>query len=141
MPERIPPGQFETALDRQIREAQDRGAFDDLPGAGKPIPDLDAPHDEMWWLKQLVRREKVSVLPPSLVLRKEVEDIGSTVAQLRSEAAVREVVADLNARIVAAIRTPPPGPPVTVRPVDVEQVVAEWRDPRGRLAVGTDEER
>lgn len=121
---------FDTALDRQIREAQERGAFDDLAGAGKPIPDLDAPHDEMWWVKQLMRREKVSVLPPSLVLRKEVDDVAQTVSTLRTESAVRALVAELNARIAAATRTPPPGPPLNLRPLDVAQVVQDWRDQR-----------
>ncbi len=119
---------FETALDRQIREAQERGAFDDLPGAGKPIPDLDSPHDEMWWVKQLMRREKVSLLPPSLVLRKEVEDVGQTVSAMRTESAVREFVAGLNARIAAATRNPPPGPPLNLRPLDAERVVQGWRE-------------
>lgn len=118
---------FETALDRQIREAQERGAFDDLPGAGKPIPDLDAPRDELWWVKQLMRREKVSLLPPSLALRKEVEDVGQTVSAMRTESAVRELVAGLNARIAAATRTPPPGPPLNLRSLDAERVVRDWR--------------
>ncbi len=44
MTERKPPGvSFETWIDKQIREAADRGEFDNLPGAGKPIPDLDKP--------------------------------------------------------------------------------------------------
>jgi hypothetical protein len=28
---------FESALDRQIRAAEERGEFDDLPGKGKPL--------------------------------------------------------------------------------------------------------
>jgi hypothetical protein len=44
MTERKPPGmRYEDWIERQIREAQERGAFDDLPGAGKPIPGLDRP--------------------------------------------------------------------------------------------------
>jgi len=65
MTERKPPGVgFETWVERQLREAAERGAFDDLPGAGKPIPDLDKPHDELWWVKQKLRRENFSYLPP-----------------------------------------------------------------------------
>ena len=30
--------QWESAVDQQIREAQERGDFDDLPGKGKPLP-------------------------------------------------------------------------------------------------------
>ncbi|GLZ01820.1 hypothetical protein Acsp02_90710 [Actinoplanes sp. NBRC 103695] len=28
---------YESAVDRQLREAQERGEFDNLPGAGKPL--------------------------------------------------------------------------------------------------------
>ena len=71
MPERKPPGvRFETWIERQIRRAGERGEFDQLPGAGRPLPDLDRPHDEMWWVKQKLRREGVSYLPPSLALRR-----------------------------------------------------------------------
>ena len=42
MTERKPPGvSWESWIDRQIREAEERGAFADLPGAGMRIPDLD----------------------------------------------------------------------------------------------------
>jgi hypothetical protein len=38
MTERKPPGMsFESWVDKQIREATERGEFDGLPGAGKPI--------------------------------------------------------------------------------------------------------
>src|SRR5215218_2217953 len=66
MTERKPPGVgFETWVERQLREAAERGAFDDLPGAGKPIPDLDKPHDELWWVKQKLRDEGLAWLPPT----------------------------------------------------------------------------
>ncbi|MBL8926482.1 MAG: DUF1992 domain-containing protein, partial [Pseudonocardia sp.] len=41
------PG-HETFVERQIRLAQERGEFDDLPGNGKPLPGLDGPDDENW---------------------------------------------------------------------------------------------
>ena len=53
---------------------QERGEFDNLPGAGKPIPGLDA-DDELWWVKQHLRRENLGYLPPTLALRKEVEQV------------------------------------------------------------------
>ena len=33
--------QWESAIEQQIREAQERGAFDRLPGQGKPLPRED----------------------------------------------------------------------------------------------------
>lgn len=45
--------------DNRIQQAIEEGQFDDLPGTGKPIPDIDEPYDPMWWVKQWVRREKL----------------------------------------------------------------------------------
>ena len=72
MTERKPPGvSFESWVDKQIRDASERGDFKDLPGFGKPLPDDTAPYDELWWVKGKMHREGVSVLPPTLALRKE----------------------------------------------------------------------
>lgn len=121
---------FESWIDRQIREAQERGAFDNLPGAGKPIEGLDD-RDPDWWAKRLIEREGLNMpLPTSLALKKERTEIRQILAAERSEQAVREVVADLNARIVNARRRAVGGPPVVVRTVDVEQAVADWRADR-----------
>ncbi|HEV7722748.1 MAG TPA: DUF1992 domain-containing protein [Iamia sp.] len=60
-------------MDRQIREARERGDFDDLPGRGQPIPGLDDT-DELWWVRRKLAEEGVSSTPPSLVLRKAAED-------------------------------------------------------------------
>jgi hypothetical protein len=126
MTERKPAGMpFETWIDKQIREAEERGAFKDLPGAGKPIPNLD--DDDMWWVKQLMRRENLSYLPPTLALRKEAEDVLAAVPTAPSEAAVRTMITNLNEKIRAAIRVPPPGPPLNLLPLDVEEAVASWR--------------
>lgn len=131
MTERKPPGvTFESWADRQIREAADRGEFDNLPGAGKPLPDLDKPYDELWWVKRKMSREKLSPLPPALVLRKEAEDALVMASQARSEAEVRRIVADINAEILAALRRPLSGPPLNLAPFEVERVVREWREQR-----------
>ena len=57
MSARKPPGLgWESWIDRQVREAEERGEFDDLPGAGKPTPGLDKPFDELWWVKDKLRQ-------------------------------------------------------------------------------------
>lgn len=122
----------ESLIEKQIREALERGAFDDLPGAGKPIPGIDGPHDELWWVKDKMRRENVSYVPPSVLLRREIDGLDDRVSAERSERAVRELVEDLNARITAAIRNPPDGPTVRVHLVDLDEVLAAWRAARRR---------
>ncbi|WP_367129631.1 DUF1992 domain-containing protein [Saccharothrix sp. HUAS TT1] len=131
MTERKPAGVgFETWIERQIREAQDRGEFDDLPGAGKPLGGLQGPHDELWWVKEKLRREEGTALPPSLLFRKEVAAAREAAGRARTEAEVRSLLADVNARIEDAIRKPMSGPPLNLMPFDVEHVVAEWRAAR-----------
>lgn len=129
MTERKPFGMpLETWVDRQIREAEQRGEFDNLPGAGKPIPGRGEPDDELWWLKQYLARERLTMaLPTSLRIRKEAEDILLRVTKERGETRVRRIVAELNDRIRAEIRTPTAGPPLRLGPLDVEAVVAAWR--------------
>jgi Domain of unknown function (DUF1992) len=131
MTERKPPGiSFETWVERQIREATERGEFDNLAGAGKPIADLDKPHDELWWVKQKLRRENLSYLPPTIALRKEAEDALLAASQAGSEAQVRRIVADINRKILEGNRKAASGPPLNLMPFDVKRVVRTWRERR-----------
>ncbi|MBA2555425.1 MAG: DUF1992 domain-containing protein [Geodermatophilaceae bacterium] len=134
MTERKPVGMsVETWVDKQIREAQERGEFDNLPGAGKPIPGRGQADDEMWWLKQYMAREKLTMaLPTSLQIRKEAEDIQTRVAKERRESQVRRIVDELNDRIRREIRHATAGPPLRLGPLDVDAVVEAWREQRTR---------
>ena len=132
MSERKPPGVgFETWVERQIREATERGEFDNLPGAGRPIDGLDEPHDELWWVKQKLRREHFAYLPPTIALRKQAEEALEAAARAGSEDAVRRIVADINAKIIEGNRKAASGPPLNLAPLDVERVVRAWRGRRG----------
>lgn len=132
MTERKPPGvRFETWIDKQIGEARERGDFDNLPGAGKPIPDLET-RDELWWVKDKLRRENISYLPPTLVLRKEIEDARKQALAADTEAEVRRLLGETNDKIVDATRKPLSGPPLNLTPIDVERFVERWREQRGR---------
>jgi Domain of unknown function (DUF1992) len=123
---------WESSVERQIRESIERGEFDNLPGAGRPLEGLDAPHDEEWWVKQKLRRERVSYLPPALAVRKELEVALDQVAEATSEGTVREIVSAINARIVHVNSRTINGPPSTVSPLDVEVVVDQWKVARAQ---------
>jgi Domain of unknown function (DUF1992) len=110
-------GRWESLVDRQIREAQERGEFDDLPGAGKPIAGLDQPYDENWWVRDLLRREAEPAATP---LSREIEGLLDRVSRLTLESSVRDIVGDLNNRLRAQ----------GLDPVDVTAVVRAWRDRR-----------
>jgi len=100
MTERKPPEiSWETWIETQIRIAMEEGPFDNLPGAGKPLPSFGQEFDPLWWQKQLVRREQVSILPPSLELLRKVEAALAAIGVREDEAAVRHQVAVLNVEI------------------------------------------
>jgi len=133
MTERKPPEiSFASWIDQQVNEAAERGAFDNLPGAGKPLPNRAEADDGQAWLRDYLRREGVSaeeLLPTSLRLRKEIERLTGTIQELGSEREVREVVRELNRRILEWRRIPT-GPSVYLRLVDEGSMVARWREAR-----------
>jgi hypothetical protein len=140
MTERKPPGMtFTSWIDKQIYEAAQRGEFDDLPGAGKPLPKHSG-DDGQRWLREYLRREGASadeLLPPPLKLRKERARLADSVADMASEQEVRETVSELNHRI-AEFRRIPVGPPIFVPLVDKDEMVGRWRAARAaRAARGT----
>jgi hypothetical protein len=130
MTERKPPGMsFTSWIDQQIQEAAERGAFDDLPGTGKPIPAGDPSDDGQAWLRDYLRREGVAteeMLPEPLKLRKAAERLARDVPGLDSERAVIDAVAGLNERIMAWRRLPL-GPPIFVALVDEDAMLGRWR--------------
>ncbi|MFH9732283.1 DUF1992 domain-containing protein [Streptomyces sp. NPDC017260] len=114
-----------------IRDADARGEFAQLPGAGKTLPsEVDSTYDELWWVKRKMAREGFSVLPPTPALRKEAEDALEAAANAPSERVVRRIVEEINVRIPDVMFKPPPGPPLGLRPYDVEEVVRQWRERR-----------
>ncbi|WP_340540223.1 DnaJ family domain-containing protein [Nocardioides sp. GXZ039] len=117
-------------VEEQVSRAIDRGEFDDLPGAGKPIEGLGDQHDPDWWLKKLVEREKIAVLPLSVELRKEDAELDDRLDTVGFEAEVVRIVTDFNERVIAARYRPPEGPPLITMPRDVDETVAAWAERR-----------
>src|ERR687890_912410 len=116
-------------VEQQLRIAMERGEFDNLPGAGKPIKDLGAQHDPDWWIKRLIEREKITgVLPLALQLRKDDAELDATLDRHTSESEVRRELEEFNARVMKARYTPVDGPPLVTMPRDVEAEVGAWRD-------------
>jgi hypothetical protein len=116
-------------VDLQIERAMARGEFDNLPGAGKPLPPLDP--DPNWWLKKLVERENITgVLPEALQLRKDDAELDARLDELPNETRVREELESFNTRVVNARRQLQGGPPVITPLRDIEAEVNAWRQRR-----------
>jgi hypothetical protein len=121
---------IESLIDARIRAARENGEFDDLPGAGKPLPGHAEPYDEQWWLKEYARREGMSgaaLLPASVQLARLVEQLPDEIRRLPSEQRVREMVADLN-REILDYQIRPSQPFVPIKRVDPEAMVTLWRE-------------
>jgi len=52
----------ERIAENRILQAMEEGAFDDLPGTGQPIADIDEPYDPLWWVRQWMRRERLETV-------------------------------------------------------------------------------
>jgi len=108
-----------------------RGEFDNLPGAGKPLGDLGSPYDRDWWLRKLIERENITgVLPAALQLRKDDAELDDLLDREATEKQVRALVEDFNRRIVEARRQLQGGPPVVTPTRDVDTEVGRWRERR-----------
>jgi hypothetical protein len=130
MTERKPPGMsFESWVDAQISRGIAHGDFDNLAGAGKPLPHRPGEDSMIAWVLEKARQENIDVfgmLPPGLALRKEREDLPRRAAVLPSEAAVRALVEDFNDRVRLFWRRPQDPPVVPVGLADADALVAEW---------------
>jgi len=122
---------FDAWVEQQIRAARERGEFDNLPGHGRPLANVDGVEDALWWVKQLLRRENLEVpLPPTLAVRKARDDALAQIADAHDESIVRTIVDELNVAIRRVNRMATEGPPSSVMPLDVEDVVVRWRRQR-----------
>lgn len=121
----------ETWVDLQVRQAMERGDFDDLPGYGKPLEGLGDRHDPDWWVKRLIEREQITgVLPPSLQLRREDAELDDRLDRLPSAADVRRAVEEFNERVRWALYRPPEGPPMVTVRRDPDAEVVRWEQRR-----------
>jgi hypothetical protein len=68
-------GAIPIIAENRIREAMERGEFDHLEGAGRPLDDADGHYDPDWWLKRKLQREQLTT-----------EEVASVVEQLEQPA-------------------------------------------------------
>jgi hypothetical protein len=76
--------QWESAVEKQIREAQEGGAFDNLPGQGKPLP--PEPWNGDWALAHHILRQAGETLA-WISLGRDIEAAELKLESLRGDAA------------------------------------------------------
>lgn len=132
-PARQPALSYDALAEEQIQSGYAAGQFANLPGYGTPLPDYPEEEDEDWWIKDKLRRENISILPPGLEILRDVEKTLASLPQLLSERAVRRELTALNERIREANFRSVSGPPSTQLPIDVEATVTQWRQGQKRV--------
>ena len=100
--------------------------FDDLPGAGRPIPGAGQPYDRDWWLKEYLKREKLSLLRDTLRLGKHVEEELERIEKLGSEIAVRRELSVRNETIARELARATSGPSSRTTVIDIDNLVGAW---------------
>ena len=117
---------FESWIDGQIRQCQESGGFDKLPGAGKPIEGLDQPYDPDWWIRQKIADEGLNATPRILRVKARVANWKKNLASVYSEWMVRKQLKALNEDIKAA-NASPLGPLSPLTLLDEQAYVQKWR--------------
>ena len=87
----------ETLAERRIREARERGLFDDLIGSGEPISDLHVQRPEGWWANRLLKTERSKLKRANL--DQLIQSSMPQIWRLPNEVDVRRRVVELNARV------------------------------------------
>ncbi len=86
--------------DQRIREAMERGEFDNLPGAGKPVvldDDAMVPED----LRAAYRiLRNAGCLPPELEARKEIVTLRGLLAAAQDDAERRRIFREIDAKLL-----------------------------------------
>ena len=126
----------ESLAERAIREAMERGDFDNLPGAGKPL-DLRGADEPDWWVKQFVEREELEAFaaaPTVLGLRREAQGFPASLVDCDDEGLVRELLADYNLRVKRDRLRPSLDTriPIIAPLIDIDHMVERWRQLRAR---------
>lgn len=128
MAEKKPVGMsWESFADALVNKAMAQGEFANLPGAGQPIPDLEQPYREDWWLTKTIKRENLSIGSEWIDIRVDMHKTLERIKSIRSESTVRDELESLNARIrkVNSLATSGPGTSLSV--LDIPTVLDEWR--------------
>ena len=104
------PPYYESAVEKAIREAQERGEFDNLPGAGEPL-DLDDDRlvpEELRVAYRILRN--AGFVPPEVDARREIGSVNELLRHAVDDATRRRAVARLallNAKLEAEGRALP----------------------------------
>jgi hypothetical protein len=114
-------------LESLLKKALAEGDIRNLEGHGKPLASLDGAYDPDWWLKDKMKREKLTSMPREFELRRKVEAEKDVLLAVKDEAEIRRRLAAINAEIGQFNAQHVFGPTGTLGLVDIEAFLESWR--------------
>jgi hypothetical protein len=106
-PDEVAPPVLRDPVEQKIREAMADGSWDDLPGMGRPLPDIDREYHPGWWAKRWVDQQRKSIAADEL--RRVIRDEVPRLRTMRDRAAAQQRADTLNRLIDEVNEGLPPG--------------------------------
>jgi hypothetical protein len=96
----MPLSYFARIVEERIREAQQRGAFDNLPGAGKPLvlEDLSTVPEDLRMAYHILKN--AHVLPPEAELRKEIHTLQDLLKYVEDDGERKAVAKEIEWKMI-----------------------------------------
>jgi len=133
---------WDTLIERQIREAIESGKFEELPHRGRPLPNDENPYARDMALAFHMLKN-AGVAPPWVEANKEVNELlarrdailkraasgpgPSTLGRKRDRQALADLVAQAN-RAIFKVNTESPTPAAHRQPLDLEAELARYEE-------------
>lgn len=119
-------------VERRIQEAMERGEFDNLPGAGKPLRIEEPPvlNSDLWWALKILKQ--ANFVPDEVRWRKQIDELRARMHGVRDEEELRQVVREMNELIEKLSGMGTNRIPMTWMKLDEEKAAAEWRRRRAK---------
>ena len=91
---------FQKIVEKRIKEAQERGEFDNLPGRGRPIPLEDESHvpEDLRLAYKILKN--ADCLPPELELKKEIRQMEDMLGHIPDEKEKYRQIKRINYKIL-----------------------------------------
>ncbi len=90
---------FQKIIEKKIKEAQDKGEFDNLPGSGEPLKIEDDSHvpEDLRLVYKILKN--ANCLPPELQLKKEIRQMEDMLDKIQDEKEMYRQLKRINYKI------------------------------------------
>lgn len=97
-------------IERRLEELAEDGFFEDLPGSGRPIPDLGIEYSPAWWAARWIKRDSAR-RDSAAMSRRLADDVAAALALEPAEArrrlaTIAAAITEINVHLDSAEQLP-----------------------------------